>query len=182
MNFWVSISTILANIAVIGGLGFAVFEFVRYRIAKKNPALNCIVTCENNLIPDMFIHTTNIAPAFKGSKMTAFYKWITIFNSNPFGNTIITILGINDVHCFSHNQELFTSEEVIEFEKNEMSFMRLPIKLEPGDTVSGYFPFYGNGHIDFIPKEYLLALTSGFGEPKFTPINIKEAPYKLHKC
>lgn len=171
----ITVTNILANLAVVFGLVFAIWKFVRYLYAKKKPFFNCTVL-ENDLYPDILIHDKNTEPAFKDNKITAFYKWITIFSTNDFGNITIKSLTINGVGYYPGNSLLFTSKKIKELEIKISPLMATITKLGPGDAISGYFPFYGDGHINFGLGDYQLELKSVLGKSKPTTITIKKAP------
>lgn len=171
----ITITNILANFAVVAGFVVVIIQLLSFKKGKKDPVFNCIVS-ENDLYPNILIHDKNTEPAFEGNAITAFYMWIDIFNTNKFGNIIIKSIAINGVSYFRGNLLLFTSQNVKTLETKISTLMAPLNQLGPGDAISGYFPFYGDGHINFGLGEYQLEIKPVRGKPKFTTINIKKSP------
>lgn len=182
MFFWVSATEITANIAVVIGLFFIALEFWKYRQSQKRPisALDVSSYKDSNprnfkLWSDYCYYTEAVLEENGTPKdITILFKWLIFNNNNFHGKIVLQDLDLPKFFYGNYPQTKMPIKPEI-----EKQIIKLPVKIEAGDSIYGYFPFVSVGHQCDVQgkKEIMVTLTRG--KPEYKEINIQPTIYHI---
>lgn len=182
MYFWLSLSEIAANIAVIIGLFYGAFEFWKYRQSQTNPISALDVSSYKDTNPQKFklwsdyCYYTQAILEENGAleDITILFKWLIIHNNNLHGKIILQDLDLPKFFYGNYPQTKMPVKPEI-----EKQIIKLPVKIEAGDSIFGYFPFISTGHQCDVHGKKQIKVTLTRGKPEYKEINIQPTIYHI---